>query len=265
MKNGMYAILVCALLTGGVSCRKGDHTVNIFSVQDDIDLGKQLRDEILADPVQYPLLDRSQYAGVYTYLENVKQKILQSGQVYYKDRFEWELHVIRNDAELNAFCAPGGYIFIYTGLLRYLRAEDQLAGVLGHEMAHADRRHSTDRLTQDYGIEVLLELVLGKNQNTLVQIANSLRSLAYSRSQEKEADTYSVNYLCPTDYEADGAADFFELLLADGQSCEGGAFFSTHPCPENRVANIHQHKTEKACTGSQEYQAQYQAMVSLLP
>lgn len=260
----VYSLLVITIFLS-VSCRKDDKTVNIFSVQDDIDLGQQLRDEILANPTEYPVLSPSEYPGVYTYLETIKSKILNSGQVYYKDKFDWELYVIQDDSQLNAFCAPGGYIFIYTGILKYLQAEDQLAGVLAHEMAHADRRHSTDRLTQDYGIQVLLDIVLGDDQGTIVQMANALRSLAYSRNQEKEADEYSVNYLCPTDYEADGAADFFEMLLADGHSCEGGAFFSTHPCPENRVQNIHERKDEKGCAGTNTYTPQYGAMVAQLP
>ena len=53
---------------------------------------------------------------------------------------------------LNAFCTPGGYIYVYTGLIKYLDNEAQLAGVLGHEIAHADLRHVTDQLTEQYGV-----------------------------------------------------------------------------------------------------------------
>lgn len=257
--------LIAFLAFWPLSCKKNDHSVNIFSVQDDIDLGKQVRDEILANPSQYPILSRSQYPGVYTYLEHIKAKILTSDQFNYKDKFAWELYVVQDDQTLNAFCAPGGYIFIYTGLLKYLSAEDQLAGVLGHEMAHADRRHSTDQLTVNYGVQVLLDVLLGQNQGTLVQIANNLRTLAYSRSQEKAADEYSVRYLCSTDYEADGAADFFLRLQNAGEDCQTGAFFSTHPCPENRVQNIHSQKTQLNCAGTQTYTAEYQQLINQLP
>lgn len=269
MKTTVFYRLVSPLLIAGVlfslSCKKNDKSINIFSIQDDINLGQQLRDEILANPTEYPVLSKTQYSGVYGYLENIKSKILASDQLNYKTEFAWELYVIHDDNTLNAFCAPGGYIFIYTGLIRYLNAEDQLAGVLGHEMAHADRRHSTDRLTQDYGIQVLLDVVLGQNQGTLVQIANGLRSLAFSRSQEKTADEYSVRYLCPTDYEADGAADFFLRLQTDGEDCTTGAFFSTHPCPENRIENIQAKKAELGCAGTQTYTPQYQQLINMLP
>lgn len=248
-----------------LSCKKNDKSVNIFSIQDDISLGQQLRDEILANPTAYPVLPQSQYPGVYAYLENIKSKILASDQLNYKTEFEWELYVIQDDNTLNAFCAPGGYIFIYTGLIKYLNAEDQLAGVLGHEMAHADRRHSTDQLTVAYGTQLILDVLLGENQGTLTQIAGTLGTLAFSRDQEKQADTYSVQYLCSTDYEADGAADFFIRLQTDGEDCTTGAFFSTHPCPENRVQNIQSKKAELGCAGTQTYTPEYQQLINMLP
>lgn len=257
--------LVLAPLLFSVSCKKNDHSVNIFSIQDDISLGQQLRDEILANPTQYPILSKTQYPGVYAYLDNIKSKILASDQLNYKTEFAWELYVIHDDNTLNAFCAPGGYIFVYTGLMKYLNAEDQLAGVLGHEMAHADRRHSTDQLTVAYGTQLLLDILLGQNQGTLTQIAGTLGTLAFSRDQEKQADTYSVEYLCSTDYEADAAADFFIRLQTDGEDCTTGAFFSTHPCPENRIQNIQSKKAELGCTGTQTYTPQYQALINMLP
>ena len=61
--------------------------------------------------------------------------------------FDWELKIIHDDETLNAFCAPGGYIYVYTGLIKFLAHEDNLAGVIGHEIAHADLRHSTQQLT----------------------------------------------------------------------------------------------------------------------
>jgi predicted Zn-dependent protease len=58
--------------------------------------------------------------------------------VHSKD-FSWRIRIIANDSVLNAFCTPGGYIYFYTGILKYLESEDQLAGVMGHEMAHAEK------------------------------------------------------------------------------------------------------------------------------
>lgn len=234
-----------------------DKTINIFSVQNDIDLGKQVKAEIFANPSEYPMLDSVQYAPAYSYVRGIVQKILGGGKVFYKDRFAWEVYIVNDDNVLNAFCVPGGYIFVYTGLMKYLDTENQLAGVLAHEIAHADRRHSSDQMTKQYGLSILLEVVLGKNQGTLSDIASNMLLLKYSRNAESEADKYSVIYMCPTDYRADGAAGFFEKLIADGQGSSGTDFFSTHPSPDNRVDNIKKEKTTLGCTGDQTYDAAY--------
>lgn len=242
-----------------------DNSINIFSIEDDKDLGLKVNTEIQSNPQEYPVLSRTQYPQAYTYIENIRNKILAGGNVYYKDEFAWEVHIIQDDNVLNAFCTPGGYIYVYTGLIKFLESEHELAGVLGHEMAHADRRHSTDQLTQIYGLQLMLDILLGQNQNDLTNIAASLVTLSFSRSHETEADTYSVNYLCPTDYRADGAANFFQMLLDQGQSGNTPVFLSTHPDPGNRVQNITTQRNEQGCTGTGTFDAAYSSFKNSLP
>lgn len=241
------------------SCKKNpdDNSINIFSLEDDKNLGLQVKNEIFANSAEYPILDTVQYAQAYSYLRGIVSKILDGGQVYYKDVFGWETYIIQDDNVLNAFCTPGGYMFVYTGLIKFLDAENELAGVMGHEIAHADRRHSTDAITRQYGISVLMSVVLGNNPGALANIANSLVTLKFSRTAETEADEYSVKYLCPTDYKADGAAAFFQKLIDNGQG--GGAldWFSTHPSPDNRVSSITELSTTLKCSGSETYDSAY--------
>ncbi|MCB0665639.1 MAG: M48 family metalloprotease [Saprospiraceae bacterium] len=220
--------------------------MNIFSVQDDVMLGMQLRDEILADPEMYPVLDRNQYGSAYQYVENIVGDILSSGEVTYRDEFAWEVYIIDDPETLNAFAAPGGYIFIYTGILKFLDTKDDFAGVMGHEMAHADRRHSTNQLTKQYGIGLLLSAITGGDPGTLSQVLASLVGLKFSRDHESEADMYSVIYLCETKYAANGAASFFEKLINEGTATPP-AFLSTHPNPDDRVADINQEAMEQGC------------------
>lgn len=212
--------------------------INVFTVEDDIELGQQVRDEIAADPETYPLLDPAEFPEAYDHLYRVREALLESDDFEYKDEFEWEMHIIHDDETLNAFCAPGGYIYVYTGILKYLDEEDHFAGVLGHEMAHADRRHSTDQLTKLYGISTLLGIALGKGSKTTgAEIAQALAGLEFSRKDEAEADEYSVRYLCDTDYAADGTAGFFEKIVAEG-GVQVPEFLSTHPSSESRVEDI---------------------------
>ncbi len=146
----------------------------------------------------------------------------------------------------NAFATPGGHIYVFSGLVKFLEDENQLAGVLGHEIAHADRRHTSRMLQQQYGISLLLSLLVGDNPGQLVQIAAGLGQLKFSRDFEVEADQYSVIYLNKTTYACDGAAGFFIKAEAQGQG-NPPTFLSTHPNPGSRVENIQNKATELGC------------------
>lgn len=230
-------------------CSK-DGTINIFTIEDDKQLGLQVKAEILADPAEFPILDPSTNAAAYNYINAIRNDILNTNTVDYKDEFLWEVYIVKRDDIQNAFCTPGGYIYIYTGLIKYLDSKSALAGVMGHEMAHADKRHSTDQLTKIYGIQTLLDVALGKNQGMVSQIASQLVSLEFSRDNETEADQFSVHYLCPTKYRADGSADFFQKIIDEGTASSPPEFLSTHPNPDNRVQYIRTKAQEKACVSS---------------
>lgn len=212
----------------------------ILPIEQDKQLGLQAVEQINNDPTNYPILDEQKYPFAYQEIRRITNVILNSGQVQNKDKFAWETRIIKNDTVLNAFCTPGGYIYVYTGLIKYLDNETQLAGVLGHEIAHADRRHSAKQMTEQYGVNVLVDLLIKKdNQKQLAQIGTQLISLQFSRSDETDADTYSVKYLYPTQYDARGAKYFFEKISSGSPKPSFlEKFTSTHPAPTDRVKNI---------------------------
>lgn len=262
MKKAFLLFVLLGAIVASCGVKSGNG-LNLFTIQQDREFGAQVAAEIDSDQAQYPLLDSARYSSVYKYVYGIRDKILASGNVKHKDEFSWRIRIIHNDTTLNAFCTPGGYIYVYTGIMKYLDSEDQLAGVLGHEIAHADMRHSTKQMTQMYGIEVLSKVLLGRYEN-LATLTSSLVGLKFSRSHEEEADERSVHYLCPTDYNAGAGGQFFEKIEA-----QGGAgvpqFLSTHPDPGNRVENYKKYKQEKGCTGTKSYQSEYKNMISKLP
>jgi len=261
-KSGIWLIGLTLFLS---SCKKGDF--NLFSLEDDKNLGQQTVQQILADPQQYPVLSRAQNTAAYAYMDAMRNDILASGKVQHAADFEWTLYIINDPNTQNAFCTPGGYIFVYTGLIKYLDNASSLAGVLGHEMGHADHRHSTTQITKQYGIQTLLDVLLGNNQNQLTQIASSLVNLTFSRADETDADKSSVTYLCPTKYRANGAQDFF-VKIANSGGQQPPAFLSTHPNPDNRVANINKKSTDLGCNNvptTTVENTDYQAFKNLLP
>ena len=256
------ALLLAPLATACTD--DGGGGLNLFTVDDDIELGQQIRDELAADPATYPILDESEAPEAYAHLYDMRDVILDTGEVTYADEFDWELYIIDDDDTLNAFCAPGGYIYVYTGLLHYLDYEDELEGVLAHEMAHADKRHSTEQLTKAYGVYGLLALLTGNDPGLVGEIAAGLVSLSFSRTDEAEADEYSVHYLCDTLYASDGAAGFFEKLL-DEDGGEVPEFVSSHPSSESRVEDIRALAEELGCPTDLHPHADYDAFLDSLP
>lgn len=254
-RYGYFSALLLLAIGSLLFVGCGASGLNVFSPEQDIELGKQTAQEIRQNPQKYPILPERGNEDVYRYIRNITNRILSSGQVAYRDVFAWDVTIIDDDDVLNAFVTPGGYIYVYTGLIKFLDSEDQLAGVLGHEIAHAAQRHSTQMATKMYGISALLAVVTGQaSQGALEQIAIGLLGLRFGRGAENEADTYSVIYLCNTSYNAAGAAGFFEKIEGQPTPPE---FLSTHPNPGNRVQNIKQQAKERGCTGSSTNSAEY--------
>ncbi len=248
-----------SILVMNLGCSKG---VNLFSVSQDIELGRQVSEEINNNPEEFPILREQGNEQIYRYIRRITDRILNSGNVEHRDEFAWEVKIIDDPETLNAFATPGGYIYVYTGLIKFLDSEDELAGVMGHEIAHAAKRHSTQQMTKIYGLQMLLGVVTGKSDpGAIEQIALGLANLKFGRGHESEADEYSVIYLCGTDYNANGAAGFFRKMEGEGRPPE---FLSTHPNPGNRVQEIDNKAQALGCRGSNDYRSEYARMKALL-
>ncbi|MBR9920138.1 MAG: M48 family metalloprotease [Bacteroidetes bacterium] len=263
MLRKYFGVLFAAIILSLYGCGgQGGKGLNLFSIEDEIALGKQVKQEIESNPQDYPILPEAGNQQIYSYIRGLGDRLLKTGQVAYRNDFAWEIKIIDDDQTLNAFCTPGGYIYVYTGLIKFLDAEDELMGVLGHEIAHAALRHSTRQLTKLYGIQVLTSVITGNSDPGMIeQIALALVSLKFSRGHETEADQYSVIYMCGTDMNAAGAAGFFEKMEDQPSPPE---FLSTHPNPGNRVLEIKEDKVEYGCSGSKTNQTTYQKMKALL-
>jgi len=240
-------LLIVVIAFVGISCDKNNN-VNFLSVEDDKRLGLQVSQEIESNPAQFPLLPEAGNEAAYTYLRNtITDKILSSDKLAYKSEFVWQIKIIKDDSTLNAFCTPGGYIYVYTGLIKYLDTEDELAGVMGHEMAHADLRHTSRQITKSQGYEFIIQAITGARPGQIAQIALSLKTLQNSREFETEADAKSVELLSSTNYACNGAAGFFAKLIADGNKPNQPQWLSTHPNPDNRVEAINKKADAVGC------------------
>lgn len=241
----------------------------VFSPEYDVALGEQVVQSIAS--TEGPVLSREDYPEAYAHVDRLVAKLLASPAIQYRDLFAYDqVRIIHDDSVLNAFCTPGGFIYVYTGLIRYLEAEDHLAGVLGHEIAHAERRHSSVRMQKEYGAERLLELAIlttpiSARDAWAVSMLSDLIGLDFSRDQEAEADSMSVRYLETTDYACDATAGFFEKLLATGQDAAIPAFLSDHPASDKRVADIRKEAKALDCSTTLGDQSQWRALQAALP
>jgi len=257
----IHSLIVFLFLAG---CTSKDGDINLFSIEQDIDMGRQFDNQIVSDPSAYTVLERADYPELYARLDTMVNRILASPAVLHRDEFEWQLRVLDDDSVLNAFCTPGGFIYVYTGLIRFLDSEDQLAGVIGHEIAHADMRHSSEQLSKQYGLRLLIELVIGES-SLLGSVAGNLVELAFSRSDESEADRMSVRYLYPTGYDARGAGHFFEKMKARGEDLGPLVFLSTHPDPGNRLEQIRLEWESLGAKEGDRDSIRYEELKALLP
>lgn len=224
-----------------LSCEQG----NIFSDKDDVEFGKEMDKEIKSDPKNYHMLQGHQ--EVKDYVSNIGNYILNtSPKIHKKNIYPYTFQVI-NDTIINAFCTPGGFVYVYTGLMKFIDNEATLAGVIGHEIAHAERRHVTQRLTAYYGVNMLLGFILGGNPTLIEDIAaNLFVGLAFlknSRDDEAEADYYSIQYLKSTKYYP-GAITYFFDKIKEEQTKKGekpgdlDRLLATHPLPDDRIQAV---------------------------
>ncbi|MBP8724571.1 MAG: M48 family metallopeptidase [Saprospiraceae bacterium] len=143
------------------------------------------------------------------------------------------------DSLVNAFAMPGGAIVIYSGLFDRLSGPEALAGLVAHEYAHVEKRHSLKSLFRSLGGFLVLSAVFGDLTGLaglLVDNANTIQNLSYSRHFEREADATAVELLLARDIDLIGMQELFEVLIAEGnRGLEVPEFLRTHPVTQDRL------------------------------
>lgn len=163
-----------------------------------------------------------------------------------RDDIEFTFGVIKGSTP-NAISAPRGYVFITEAALRSMKDESELAGVLGHEIAHVLRNHGIEAVKKSGGLDALAEMGVAASGNTnasplvqaMPQLTDAIKNLVYNQSQEREADLDSVRYVRAAGYDPTGLERFIDRELKNS-----GKLFSSHPANGERVAAL------RAATGT---------------
>src|SRR5437016_4199103 len=233
---------------GNRSVGKG---VNLYSLEREISLGKQLAQEVerssklIDDPI------------VTEYVNRVGQNLVRNSDA----RVPFTIKVIDSD-EVNAFALPGGFFYVNSGLILRAQEESELAGVMAHEIAHVAARHGTKNATkgelmQLASIPAMIFIPYSMAGYAMYQglnLAIPLTFLKFSRDAEREADFLGLQYMYKTGYDPNSYVTFFERIQADEKRRPGTIpkVFSTHPPTPDRIENT-QKEIARILPAKQEY------------
>lgn len=252
LQRTFLVLLVAAgvLSSGCASSRRALGYV-LISDQTEIELGAKLAAQIEAQQRLHP--DR----GLQSYIQRVTEALLPPAL---EDRpgIRYRVKVLDDPKQINAFAVPGGYLYIYSGLLLVAEDEAEIAGVLAHEIGHIVGRHSANQLAARFGLDVLARLALGEDPYQIGQIASQLGSARFSRDDEREADTFGVRYAIAAGYDPHGLLRFFaKLKKLEARHSDLEKLFASHPPTSERIRRIEHLIDQYGASGGQHYRARF--------
>ena len=154
--------------------------------------------------------------------------------------YKFQVRVVKEPV-VNAFALPGGYVVVYTGLLKDAKSPEEVAGVLGHEINHVLQRHGMERIVKSLGVMAVAAIVLGEQQGLIglaKQLGVEIITLKYNRDQETEADLTGLRLLHKAKIEPEGMITFFERLAQSEKEKNRVEMLSTHPMSAHRAERL---------------------------
>ena len=193
------------------SCRKSNVKKKVkidrnkFTTEEQAVIGSTIRDAIAANSGIFPVLRESQYPMAYSYLQDsIFNVAVNTSVVTKRNDFDWEVIILDDDTERNAFILPGGYFYIYTGMLKFLNSNAELMGLVAHEIAYAESGLVTDNLVERFDGVVIHDLTNNRLIPQLNDIAEYFTRIQYDKPEVLFADSFAMELICPFNYESLG-------------------------------------------------------------
>lgn len=152
----------------------------------------------------------------------------------------YKIEVIADDKLVNAFAAPGGYVYISTGLIKQASDCAEIAGVMGHELAHVTERHSAQQIEKTFAVQLASDFFLedGLTKTAAQTLFQFIQATTFSREHEREADDVGLRISRDAGYDPDGLARFFQKLLKLQRGSAPPEFLSSHPATDDRIRDV---------------------------
>jgi len=209
------------------------------SDSDEVAMGDNFYKQIRANPSEYPVMDtvgNEKHKKIVDYIDSIGKAVASKQTARPENKFlKYKFTVIDIDTVINAFAIPGGNVFIYRGLIRAARNEAEIAGVMAHEIAHITQKHGVQTMVKAAGITYVEKLIFG-DSSLLVDVANTLLFLKFSRENEFEADSCAAEFLIKAGYNPSGMKTFLQLLAQNSNWTFEP--LSTHPDTDDRVKRV---------------------------
>ena len=205
-----------------------------LTVDEEIALGLQSAPEMIAEfGGEYP--DKKLQA----YVDRVGNKLVQSTEAG-SSPYKFEFHLLADANTVNAFALPGGQIFITYALLNRLKNEDQLAGILGHEIGHVINRHSAEHIAKQELTQGLIQAtdIASGDPGMISRFVGNMVNMKYGRDDELESDDYGVKYMVQAGYRPEAMIDVMRILKEASGGGNQPEFMSTHPSADNRIEKL---------------------------
>lgn len=246
MKKFAFILVLTSIV---ISCAKvpitGRRQPNLMPESNLIEMAKTQYSQFLASAKVLPASDaRSQrVTRIGTKIQIATETFLKSKG--YEKRlvgFEWEFKTVEENT-INAWCMPGGKVCVYTGILPLASTDDELAVVMGHEIAHAIARHGNERMSQQMivnGVGTVLSPADTTQTSIFQQVfmgSATLGMLKYGRTHESESDKLGLVFMKLAGYDPSAAVTFWEKMASSGGQ-KPPEILSTHPSDERRIADI---------------------------
>ena len=214
IKHIGQSILLLVVVSLLWSCERPDAVISkeidTFTIEHQITIGQVMGAQLFAMPEEYPILDKARNSCAYERIEALFKTLLNTSIINNRRTFNWQIHLIDNDELSTAFTLPGGHIFLYTGLLKFIDTESELMAVLGTEIAYADNEYTLQTLKAEHGNSVMSDLSLGNEVPALSEILIDLPFLGFDRATILQADSVSIALICPFQYDANSLKNFIE-------------------------------------------------------